>query len=253
MQKGLRRAYGCGPTPIAQLGVAVHDSEGSALHTIRYGMMPHGDPVDLVMSLVGDLSKLLEKRPNLTVMALADGAHDLWNLLDEWLNEETLGVKVYYLVDLWHLMEKLGKAARVIHGEGGADEVMRRWRLALLNRQDAVDDIMIELWVTGRRNVRIANGTRPVRDALTYLSNHRQRMNYAAARRARLPVGSGNVEATCKSLVEVRMKRPGSRWKSQTGNHVLQLRALQLSDRWDEAMALTLNPLRKAVRAIGAR
>lgn len=76
-------------------------------------------------------------------------------------------------------------------------------------------------------------------------------MNYAEARRKGLPVGSGTVEATCKTLIEVRMKRAGARWKDTSGDHVLQLRALALSDRWDEAMALTIKPLRKAVRAIG--
>jgi hypothetical protein len=229
--------------------VTLHDSEGKALHTIRYGLMPQGDPVDLVTSLVGDVAKLVEKRPELRIAALADGAHDLWKLLEQWLNEETLGVKVHYLVDLWHLLEKLGKAARVLHGEAGAEAALNRWRLALLNRSDAARDIILELWASGRRNVRV-DGARPVREALTYLVYHRQRMNYASARRHGLPVGSGNVEATCKSLVELRMKRPGARWKEETGAHVLQLRALSLSDRWHEAMALTLEPLRKAVRAV---
>jgi citrate lyase gamma subunit len=229
--------------------VTLHDGEGKGLHTIRYGLMPHGDPVDLVMSLVGDVAKLVEKRPDLRVAALADGAHDLWSLLERWLNEEALGAKVHYLVDLWHLLEKLGKAARVIHGESGAEGVLRRWRLALLNHSSAAGQLILELWGSGRRNVRV-DGTRPVREAITYLMNHRHRMNYASARRNGLPVGSGNVEATCKSLVEMRMKRPGARWKEETGDHVLQLRALTLSDRWDEAMALTLDPLRKAVRAV---
>jgi hypothetical protein len=57
--------------------VTLHDSEGKSLHTIRYGLMPHGDPVELVTSLAGDVAKLLEQRPDLRVAALADGAHDL--------------------------------------------------------------------------------------------------------------------------------------------------------------------------------
>jgi hypothetical protein len=66
-----------------------------------------------------------------------------------------------------------------------------------------------------------------------------------------LPVGSGNVEATCKSLVSVRMKRPGARWKHTTGDEVMQLRALQLSGRWAPAVQRAIRPLAKPVQIVG--
>ena len=228
--------------------VTLHDGDGDALHTIRYGRMPQGDAKNLCEGLGADVAALLLKRPGLKVAALCDGAAELWNLLAEPLGREALGIDVHELVDLWHLLEKLGRAAAVIHGSGSAGDVVKGWRLRLLNSSSAAEGILAELKQSGREQMQMGE-SRPVHEAITYIENNGKRMDYAAARRQGLPVGSGNVEATCKSLVEVRMKRPGARWKEATGEHVIQLRAVALSDRWDAAMDLTLRPLRKAVRA----
>ena len=95
------------------------------------------------------------------------------------------------------------------------------------------------------------DGVRPVEAAIRYFRARLPRMEYAAARREGLPIGSGNVEATCKSLVSVRMKRPGARWKHTTGDEVMQLRALQLGDRWAPAVHRATKPLAKPVQIVG--
>ena len=229
--------------------VTLHDRHGEALHTIRYGCMPQGDPDRLCAGLAGDVWSLFQQRPDLRVSLLCDGAPEMWNLLAAHFTAEKLGVEVHQLVDLWHLLEKLGKAAAVLHEDAGAaTAAVQRWRLALLNHSYAATQILFELRLSDRESVRLGK-ERPMHDAITYLENHADKMDYATARRQGLPVGSGNVEATCKNLFEVRLKRSGARWKEPTGEHVVQLRALALSDRWHQAMDLTLRPLRKAVRA----
>jgi hypothetical protein len=229
--------------------VTLHDAQGEALHTIRYGCMPQGDPRQLCAGLAGDVWSLFRQRPDLRLSLLCDGAPEMWNLLAEQFTAENLGVEVHRLVDLWHLLEKLGTAAGMIRAtEGEAKDLVHAWRLRLLNNTDAATRILDELRQSGRENARVGT-ERPVHDAITYLENHGDKMDYATARRQGLPVGSGNVEATCKNLFEVRFKRSGARWKGPTGEHVVQLRAVALSDRWHQAMDLTLRPLRKAVRA----
>jgi hypothetical protein len=85
----------------------------------------------------------------------------------------------------------------------------------------------------------------PVHAAIPYIQSHSAD---ARARRLGLALGTGNVEATCQSLLETRMKRCGARWKEETGQHIVQLRALALSDRWP-TIAVTLRPLGKPVLA----
>ena len=79
---------------------------------------------------------------------------------------------------------------------------------------------------------------KPLSDAIRYFRNKLEAglMNYAAARAAGLPIGSGTVEATAKTLVSIRMKRAGARWKHRSGQHVLTLRSHLTSERWDDVM-----------------
>jgi hypothetical protein len=242
VERNFRMAY-CGT-------VTVHDENGEALHTIRYGSMPKGDVTGLRDRLVADVATLVSKRPSLKTELLCDGAPEMWNLLDEGFTHEKFSDGIHRLVDLYHLTEKLGAAARALDGPTAPGARLRRWKLALLNRERAASEIHEELVASGMDEG--PGDAHPVHAAITYLKSHSDdadRMNYAHARRLGLPLGSGNVEATCKSLFEMRLKRCGARWKEETGQHIVQLRALALSDRWGHAVELALRPLRRPVRA----
>lgn len=226
--------------------VTLHDAVGKSLCTLRYGRMPQGDIDGLCTALCDDVLTLLRRRPELHVLLLCDGAKELWNRLGAEFTQSSLGRPVHRLVDLWHLLEKLGSAAKVLCGEEAVTAQLSAWRLSLLNEQEAVEQIEQTLRSSGKESVRVGD-SRPVHEALTYLANHREDMRYKQARALGLPVGSGNVEATCKSLFEVRLKRPGCRFKTDSGAHLVDLRALALSDRYPQALALALAPLRKHV------
>lgn len=218
-----------------------HDREGEVLDTVHYGREPaFGDM--LAETLASDVLLIRARHPDLPVVLLCDGAHELWSMLESQLKGMS---DITSTVDFWHLMEKLAAAAAVV-APGDEPARLSAWKLALLNRDDAAEAILDELRDSGLEDA-VVGKAKPVHAAITYLDNHAARMRYRTSRRRGLPIGSGPVEANAKSLYTVRMTRPGARWKPRTADHVLQLRAHLLSDRFVEALALAL-PKSQVVR-----
>ncbi len=71
-----------------------------------------------------------------------------------------------------------------------------------------------------------------------YFKRHRHRMDYARFQKQRLPIGSGVIEGTCKSLASDRLKRAGMRWDIPGGQAILTLRAAVHSERFDKMWTL---------------
>ena len=83
---------------------------------------------------------------------------------------------------------------------------------------------------------------------LTYFRNQRHRMHDTGYQRDGLPIGSGLVEAACKTLVSSRLKRSGMRWGLAGGQAILTLRSVIQSDRWQRAWSLLRNDFRQPVQ-----
>jgi len=71
--------------------------------------------------------------------------------------------------------------------------------------------------------------------ALAYFREQRHRLRSSALRAQHLPIGSGVVEAACKTLGSQRLKRSGMRWRTAGGQAILTCRALCQSERFDRA------------------
>ena len=74
---------------------------------------------------------------------------------------------------------------------------------------------------------------------LAYFRKNRHRMHYEQYASDGLPIGSGVVEAACKTLVTQRMKQSGMRWEQKGGQAILTVRGwTQSGDRFDRAWSL---------------
>jgi len=58
------------------------------------------------------------------------------------------------------------------------------------------------------------------------------RMNYAEAKRDKLPIGSGVIESTIRRVVNLRLKGASVYWKESTASDMLLLRCLYKANRW---------------------
>ncbi len=70
--------------------------------------------------------------------------------------------------------------------------------------------------------------------ALDYFTTNAERMRYPAFRAQGMHVGSGIVEAACKTVVSTRAKRAGMRWIPEGLDAVLALRTSVLNETYDE-------------------
>ena len=84
-------------------------------------------------------------------------------------------------------------------------------------------------------------------EVLRYFRRNRHRMRYADTQARHLPIGSGVVEAACKTLVTQRLERSGMRWRHAGGQAISTLRAQVECSRFDQAWALLSDTYRQEV------
>ena len=222
-----------GPAGYAEAGCATlsfFDRKGERLSTIRLGRMPEGKKATLKKMLSAEVSRVLQKHPRLKLFTVADGARGNWDYLDEEFPQATP------VVDFYHAAERLKAAVDAAYGEtspkGRAH--FEKLRHVLLEERRGVDKViraLVHLRDTHPRS-------RKIETELWYFRRSRHRMRYAKLKAKRYPIGSGVVEAACKTLVTQRTKRSGMRWRHEGGQAILTFRSLVQSDRFERGWNL---------------
>jgi len=237
-QQGLSKQLS-GPAGYREVGcgtVSLYDADAQRLDTVRYGRAPEAKKKTLTTQLAAELAALLAVRPDLEVVALADGAEENWRYFDQPVYEHATKI-----VDHGHASQHLRAAMVAYYGEKSVEgrAEYERLRILLRDQPGGADDVIAEMSrLTRKMRGKLNKRRRKLLNAeLTYFKNQRNRLDYADYQTRGLPIGSGLVEAACKTLATQRLKRSGMRWRDGK-QAMLTIRSLQQSQRWAAAWAL---------------
>jgi hypothetical protein len=132
-----------------------------------------------------------------------------------------------YLVDFWHVSEYLAAAAAVIAPAKAAAWRRRQQGRLLENKADGV------LRALGPHLEPETQAEAPVRAAHRYLQGRREQLDYAGARAAGLPIGSGEIESGHRHVIQQRLKLAGGWWKQNNAEAMLGLRVARANQLWN--------------------
>jgi hypothetical protein len=161
------------------------------------------------------------------VAFLADDSHALWGVAGRHFS------RAIWIVDFWHVCENVGTCAKVFYGEG--TDLARQWSLQVCGhlRAGDVDGALRQVEALPSRGSKARCKAKHA--LVTYLKNNSQRMDYPRYEALGLPIGSGEVEAQCKTLVQARCKQAGMRWHTAGAESLLRVRCAVRDGRyWQE-------------------
>ena len=167
-----------------------------------------------------------------TKVVLGDGALWIWNIADEHFPG------AIQIVDLYHARQHLWELAAKVHP---ADEKQRKiWASRLEKKLDAgkVETVVKNLRALSVPSTALAE---LIENEAAFFERNAERMRYARFRTQKLFVGSGVVEAGCKTVIGRRLKMSGMFWSVRGANSIIALRCNRVSgkfaDYWESRAA----------------
>ncbi len=159
------------------------------------------------------------------VCVIGDGAPWIWNIADEQFHEST------QIVDIYHAREHYWNAGRAVMGNDR--EALKRWTG---ERKKELDGGRVEEVIEAIKGLEptTEDGKAIKEREIGYFEKNIERMRYNRFREQGLFIGSGVLEAGCRSVIGQRLKQSGMHWTVKGANSIIALRTCILSNRWED-------------------
>jgi hypothetical protein len=159
-------------------------------------------------------------------VVIGDGAEWIWNLAQQHFPGAV------QIVDLYHARQHLWDLARLLYPN---DSKGRNAWLGL-HQKRWLDQGKIDKLVSSLREIQTTDAdlAKKLRSEANYFASNAARMNYPQFRNQHLFVGSGVIEAGCKTVIGHRLKQSGMFWSVNGANAILALRCSHLNGRFED-------------------
>ena len=207
--------------------ISLYDKEGERIHTAYLAQAPEYGKEKFYNAFMKEIETTKKLYFGKIYVGVADGAADNWKFLQPVVDVQVL--------DYFHATEYLTKAANAAFKRS---DVRKNWleqsRHTLKHEVDGAKLLLKEMKNLKEKKISQAKKDE-IQTAITYFTNHLEQMNYSDYLSAKLPIGSGVIEAACKVIVKQRTCNSGMKWTEEGAKNILALRCFTETDgRWEQ-------------------
>jgi len=161
------------------------------------------------------------------LVCILDGEKSLWSLVYKYFPT------AFFVLDIFHVLEHLGKAALCFHDEGSPQArefVTERLKMLLDGRAGrligGLKQMLTKQNLSGVKR-------RCLKQVIGYLERNRKHMRYEICLAKGYPVGSGVIEGACRNLINDRLELTGMSWTLRGAESMMRLRAVHINKDWE--------------------
>lgn len=158
-------------------------------------------------------------------VVLGDGAVWIWEIVAEYFPHAIM------ILDFYHAAEHLAALAKIVYAE---NKIQQDLWLEMYRKELLEGDVEIVIEAMKRLKPKGKVAQEELRKTINYFETNRLRMRYAEFQKQGLFIGSGVMEAGCKTIVGQRLKQSGMRWTVRGANAIIALRCCQQSGQWED-------------------